>query len=515
MAGGELGNVYRSFVFIATGGLLFGYIIGINGNVVTKGQLVCPDDWTGPVGSWTSAGYGQCWKLSDWDQGIVSSLNLIGATLSSLVCFRYADDLGRKKEVQLGAALYFTGSLIAALSPMLWGIYFGLLIYGLGIGFAMHAAPVYIAEISPASIRGTLVSAKEAVIVVGMFMGFAMGAIFQGIGQDGWRFMVAFASLFALVMEVGIFAVPNSPRWLVLKHVQDRSRLLASSVSNAKLDEARAALQYFRNVERSDQVESELSSIQEDALQAAGQQTVSCSETFRYPKPMVIGCGLVFLQQVTGQPAVLYFATNIFKGAGFASSAAFASVGVGFVKLLATLFTVWRIDQFGRRKLLLSGIAMMIVALALLGFAFSHRRCEDATIRVSDCPADKVSLPRGWAISTVVALMIYVSGYQVGFGPISWLMISEIFPLGVRGAALSTAAIVNFSSNILMTLIQTALMKALTPAGTFFSYLALAIVSLIFVERIVPETKGKTLEEIEREMTGRGDGRNVDLAQRA
>jgi len=151
------------------------------------------------------------------------------------------------------------------------------------------------------------------------------------------------------------------------------------------------------------------------------------------------------------------------------------------------------------------GIAMMIFALALLGVAFAFRSCEE-NVPMAKCPQEKVSVPRPWAITTVVALMIYVSGYQVGFGPISWLMISEIFPLGVRGSALSTAAMVNFGSNILMTLCQTALMNALTPSGTFFGYLALAILSFVFVAGVVPETKGKTLEEIEAEMT-RGKSR--------
>jgi len=224
----------------------------------------------------------------------------------------------------------------------------------------------------------------------------------------------------------------------------------------------------------------------------------------------------LFLQQVTGQPAVLYFQTNISKGAGFASTAALSSVGVGFVKLLATLFTVWRVDQYGRRQLLLWGIALMMIALAILGLAFAFRHCDDPHTAVADCAPEKVSLPRGWAIATVFALMLNVSGYQVGFGPISWLMISEIFPLGVRGAALSTAAMVNFGSNFLMTLCQTALMAALTPSGTFFTYLGLALISFAFVLMIVPETKGKTLEEIENEMTGRKNrARNLEVAATA
>ena len=411
------------------------------------------------------------------------------------------------EEVQIGAGLYLLGSVVAALSPVLWGIYAGFLIYGLGIGFAMHAAPVYIAEIAPAEIRGTLVSAKEMVIVVGMFIGFAMGAVCAGIPQGGWRIMVALAAIFALIVEVGITFIPNSPRWLVLRSLQDTSLLQAGQSPLAV--EARQALAFFRGASEED-VEPEFSTMLNDAREAsAGAGTsANCTDTLKYPRPLIIGCGLVFLQQVTGQPSVLYFATNIFKSAGFAGAAALSSVGVGFVKLLATLFTVWRVDLYGRRQLLMWGIAMMIFALALLGVAFAFRTCDE-NVPMAQCPQEKVNVPRPWAITTVVALMIYVSGYQVGFGPISWLMISEIFPLGVRGSALSTAAMVNFGSNILMTLCQTALMNALTPSGTFFAYLALAVASFAFVSGVVPETKGKTLEEIEAEMTGKTQAREI------
>ncbi|CAK9102556.1 D-xylose-proton symporter-like 2 [Durusdinium trenchii] len=468
-----LRNVLLAFTFIATGGLLFGYIIGINGNVVTKGQLICPDGWDGPVGTWRSTGFQQCWHFSDWDQGILSSLNLIGAVVSSAICFKWADVLGRKKEVQIGALLYFLGSAIAAGAPMLWGIYVGFLVYGLGIGFCMHAAPVYIAEIAPAEMRGTLVSAKEMVIVLGMFLGFAAGAIFAGWHQAGWRLMVVIAAIFACIVEVGIIFIPNSPRWLVLRSLRSNS---LSEVDEEYAAEAKEALAFFRATTQQE-IEEEFMTMLNDARDASAgsSHSASCSETLRYPKPLVIGCGLVFFQQVTGQPSVLYFATNIFKSAGFAGAAALSSVGVGLVKLLATLFTVWRVDLYGRRQLLLWGIFGMIIALTMLGVAFTFRHVD----------GDTVTIPRGAAIVTVLALMVYVSAYQVGFGPISWLMISEIFPLGVRGSALSTAAMVNFGSNILMTLCQTALMNALTPAGAFFLYLALALVSKVFVAYMV------------------------------
>jgi len=416
--------------------------------------------------------------------------------LSSLFCFRYADTMGRKLEVQLAAFFYLVGAGVAATSPTLWGIYIGLTIYGVGIGFAMHAAPVYIAEIAPANVRGTMISAKEACVVLGIFFGYLFGWIFSTWEYSGWRYMVAISALFALTIEVGISWVPQSPRFLVLKAVQNAG---GGDLNEQAMDKARSSLQWLRAADARE-VEEELTTMRTDITESVGSVAVKWNDAFNYPRPLLIGCGIVFLQQVTGQPSVLYFATNIFKSAGFGSTAALSSVGVGLVKLLATLVTVWRVDQYGRRFLLFVGISMMTAALALIGTAFMFRECQVSEIDLADCPDADIGLPRGWAYATLGGLMVYVSGYQVGFGPIAWLLISEVFPLQARGAALSLAAIVNFGSNILMTLTQEVLQDALTPAGVFFTYLGLSLVSLVFVKLVVPETKGKTLEQIERQL---------------
>merc|ERR1719356_1931194 len=342
----------------------------------------------------TSFGYGQCYQLSDLEKGFASSLNLIGATLSSLICFRYADNIGRKAEVQIGAVLYFVGAAVAAASPVLCGIYIGLTVYGLGIGFAMHAAPVFIAEISPADVRGTLVSAKEAVVVTGIFLGFFVGFVFSGMERVGWRYMIGVSGAFALIMELGIIFVPQSPRFLVLKAVRSRGLLGADE---ALLTEAMESLRFFRKAENVEEVRAELEVMKNEITASVGTEVAGCADAFKYPRPLLIGCGLVFLQQVTGQPSVLYFATNIFKSAGFGSTAALSSVGVGFVKLLATLVTVWRVDKFGRRQLLLVGIALMTFALALLTLGFYFRYCDQVGVGIADCPQDHITLPRTWA----------------------------------------------------------------------------------------------------------------------
>jgi MFS family permease len=352
-----------------------------------------------------------------------------------------------------------------------------------------------------------LISAKEAVIVTGIFLGFFFGWAFSFQATTGWRFMVLTPVIFAVIMGVGVSFIPQSPRFLVLQAVQSRS--LLGTGDNAKMEEASRALQFFRQGSPAE-VEVELETMRREITESVGTEVAKVTDAFKYRRPLVIGCGLVLLQQITGQPSVLYFQTGIFKSAGFGDNiAALSSVLVGLVKLLATLFTVWRVDLYGRRFLLFVGIAMMAVSLAFIGTAFLYRECDISGVSIADCAPKDIGLPRSWALVTVGGLMLYVSGYQVGFGPIAWLMISEVFPLKVRGAAMSTAAIVNFSANILMTLTSQVLQDAFTPAGVFFGYLALTILSLAFVFFIVPETKGKTLEEIEAMLRGKSSSNEI------
>jgi len=498
-------NVRIAWIFIAGGGLLFGYIIGINSNIIITGQLLCPDEWTGSVGSWTSSGYDQCYKMTALDKGLFSALSLIGAVISSLTCFRYGDTFGRKLEVRLAATFYLLGAVCAAASPVLWGVYLSIIVYGLGIGFSMHAAPAYIAEISPADARGTLVAAKEAVVVFGIFLGFLSGFVFSSMGVYGWRFGILVSGVFALIMEIGIIFIPQSPRFLVLKAVRSGGLLGAQ---DRPMNEAREALMFFRQAHSYIDIEEELQEIYEDASElqwhdSEVRRVATIRSVFSYPRPLLIGCGVVFFSQITGQPSVLYFATDIFQDAGFGAWASLPSVGVGLVGLLATLFTVCQVDKYGRRTLLFVGITMMAIALAVLGTAFLFQECQVPGMSLENCDKDDIGLPQGYATATALALMLYCAGYQVGFGPISRLLISEVFPLNVRGAAISIAVVLNFITNIVMTLTQEMFLDMLTPSGVFFGYCGLALLSLLFVWKVVPETRGKSLEQIEGELTDR------------
>lgn len=509
-------NVFVGFSAAALGGLLFGYIIGVNSGIVTTGSLLCDkdDDSSKIPASYTKIGYDSCYDLSDNEKGCLTSLNLVGALISTLYCFKYGDSMGRHAELTVASVLYTLGACIAAFAPNLIIIMIGLFVYGTGIGFAMHAAPVYIAEIAHEKSRGLLVSCKEAIIVVGMLLGYFVSFIFQNLPHYNWRVMILFACVFSVCLGFFISTQKRSPRWLAIKtctsveytkhDVMDSLRHFRSNASESEL--IKECDEIFETVEECKSCDIDQESGQVVVCKNATEQSKSMSSSSssgifslltEYRLALTIGCGLVILQQVTGQPSVLYYANNIFKSAGFGDNAAICSVIVALVKLIATVFSVLRVDRYGRRTMLLVGISMMLFALIILAIGFRQQYCTTDGVSVSDCDSDDLSVPSTWGFATVLALMVYVSGYQVGFGPVSWLVISEIFPLRVRSSAFSVAAASNFASNIAVAFLFSSLQTWLTTSGAYFLYAGMSILSLIFVIFVVPETKGKTLEQIE------------------
>jgi len=462
--------VYIAFIFPALAGFLFGYDIG-----AASGAVDAISDYT---------------EVTSLMKSLLTSSSLIGATIGSVAVFWAGEPLGRRRELILGSCLYLIGSLITVVPAKSFALAFALtgrIVYGFGYAFSMHAAPVYISEMAPADVRGRLVSAKEGFIVLGILMGFTVSALCD-VAVDAavkWRIVWGVPILVSVAIISGMLAMPPSPRWLLLKSVRN---LATGSVHRAA---AVAALARFRGGAAADDVEAEVVEIERSLEDDSG---AGWEDLFKARRALVAGLGLISLQQLTGQPSVLYYQTAIFKAAGFGSFSSSAAVIVGAAKLLATLFTVRFVDRFGRRPLLFAGISMMLAALAVLGVGFF----------LADSHGDELTLPEGWPPVIIFALVLYVCGYQVGFGPIAWLIISEVFPLNCRTRALSAAVTVNFGFNLLMTFTLTPLQSAfdqLQPGKgqsyLFFLYALLSAVSMFFVYTSVPETKGKSLEEIQ------------------
>jgi len=429
--------------------------------------------------------------------------------IGSLFCFRVGDYLGRRRELLIAAFMYFVGGAFEMLASFqkvypddsgLVVLLFGRSIYGIACGFAMHGAPSYIAEMAPPDVRGLLVSLKEGLIVLGILMGYVVGYAYEST-VGGWGFIYGASCLMAVIMAVGTWLLPPSARWLVLC---------------GKRAEALAALKFVTPGADEDDVQEiydQLSASQEQSSGKSRSEEGS-SDWAKLLGPtcklaLIAGCGLVFLQQVTGQPSVLYYADTIFKDVGLDSV---ASVLTGTFKLVATLYAVATVDSQGRKKLLYIGCVMMLVALLLLAvcFAFpytSYDQCEamteaDSCGDLSGCEwsedACGVTGLDGQKVTILGAMFLYIGGYQVGFGPIAWLIISEVFPLELRGKAISVAVVSNFFWMTVESFLFPVQLELFGASVTFFVFALIDAYAIYFIYRYVPETKGLSLEEIEQ-----------------
>ncbi|KAK5846709.1 D-xylose-proton symporter-like 3, chloroplastic [Gossypium arboreum] len=457
-------SVIFPFLFPALGGLLFGYDIG-----ATSGATISLQSPELSGTTW--------FNLSAIQLGLVVSGSLYGALLGSLLVYPIADSLGRRRELLIAALLYVLGGVLTAFAPGLSVLLVGRLLYGLGIGLAMHGAPLYIAETCPSQIRGTLISLKELFIVLGILLGYFVGS-FQINAVGGWRYMYGCSAPVALLMGLGMWSLPPSPRWLILRAVQGKG-----SLQELK-EKAILALSKLRGQAPGDaasekQIEDTLISVKSAYMEQESEGNIL--EVFQGPslKAFIIGGGLVLFQQITGQPSVLYYAGPILQSAGFsaAADATRLSVVVGLFKLLMTWIAVAKVDDLGRRPLLIGGVGGIALSLFLLCAYYKF---------LGEFP-----------YVAVAALLLYVGCYQISFGPISWLMVSEIFPLRTRGKGISLAVLTNFGSNAIVTFAFSPLKELLGAENLFLLFGGIALISLLFVALYVPETKGLSLEEIE------------------
>lgn len=441
------GHLLAAWLFPAVGGFLYGYDIGAMAECLVA---LCSRKYSDVA--W--------WSLLDGSaiiQGVVVACVTFGAMLGSIIVFHYEARLGRRVEMLIGATLYGFGSLSEGLAPVAW---YGLVwlcvarvVYGVGVGFVMHGAPAYIAETSPASVRGALVSGKEAMIVVGMLAGYVAGGTLRFV-VGGWRLVFWLATPLSIVMFVGVLALPPSPRWLRLRGKDPLPALRFMFPSLEVLPDD------LRDLEpESAQAMSLLGAVAELRSEPAANRALE------------IGLGLVCFQQITGQPSVLYYVATIF-------SSVLSVILLALWKLVATLCAVASADDFGRKTLLYAGCTLMAIALGVLVVSSGY----DST---SAC------------MVTLVAMMGYIAGYQVGFGPVTWTVIAEVFPAKHRGKALSVAVFLNFALNTALTFAAAPLLNA-NASATFAIFLIFDLLALAFVRCRLLETRGLTLEQITR-----------------
>jgi sugar porter (SP) family MFS transporter len=434
------GFVYLATAISALGGMLFGYDIG-----VISGAILFIK---------------KAFSLSAGMEEIVVSSVLVGSLAGAVAGGMLADRLGRRKLLIVTAIVFGLGALGAALAPGTAWLIVARIIAGAAIGVASFVAPLYISEIAPVAIRGKLVSINQVALTSGIVISYLIDYAFAG--SQEWRWMFAMAVVPAAAFGIGLLFIPDSPRWLA---------------GRGHTDKARAVLKRIRAPA---EVESELADIQHGASQQKGEWSELFSPLLRMA--MIVGVGLAIAQQLTGINTVIYYAPTIFKFAGFSSSsvAILASVGIGVVNVALTIVAMQLIDRVGRRPLLLVSLAGMTLSLLVLGLAFA---------------LPKLSGSLGWI--AVVSLMVYVGSFAVGLGPVFWLVLSEIYPLRIRGRAMSVGTVANWSANLIVALSFLTLTQVMGNAATFWLYGLISIGAWLFAFFLVPETKGKTLEQIE------------------
>jgi SP family galactose:H+ symporter-like MFS transporter len=424
----------------ALGGMLFGYDTG----VISGAILFIRQDFA----------------LSDFYVGLVVSAVLIGAVIGAAIGGDVSDHFGRRKVIIAAAVIFALGAVSTATVPDVTLLILGRIAVGVAIGIASEVTPLYISEMSPPRMRGSLVSLNQLAITIGIVVSYLVD--FSLSAFQGWRYMLGLAAIPAIILGIGMLPLPDTPRWLVNHNEPDNARKV------------------LKRIRSKDDVEGEVNEIQEGLKKQRGGR----AELFNpMVKPaLMIGVSLAIFQQVTGINTVIYYAPTIFQFAGItsASSAILATVAVGVVNVIVTIVAILLLDRVGRRPLLLIGLAGMTFSLTLLGAVFFLP-----------------SLLSSLGDLAVVGLMLYVASFAIGLGPVFWLLISEIYPLKVRGLAMSIASEANWGSNLIIALTFLTLVQVLGQSGTFWLYALVGVGAWIFAFLLVPETKGKTLEEIE------------------
>ncbi len=432
----------RAYAFLiavtaAVGGLLFGYDTSvISGAILFVRKL---------------------FQLTSGQTELAVSIVLAGAALGAAFAGYFADRFGRKPVLIVDAVIFGVFAVATGLANSLAPFLAARFLVGVAVGIASIITPLYIAEVAPAGIRGAFVTLNQLAIVTGIVVAYYVDYLFAGTGN--WRAMFISAVAPSIILLIALIFLPESPRWLASQGRTEESLRILARVES--IEEAQRDLDELREL--------------------TDKSKVKLGDLFakRFRKPLLVGILLAIFQQITGVNTIIYYTPTILQMGGFqsASSAILATVLVGGVNLGATIVSLLLLDRVGRRPLLLIGIAGMTISLAHLGYLFGASH-----------------VARGAILFDVVT---YLASFAIGLGPIFWLLISEIYPTTVRGQAMSVSSVVIWISDLLVTITFLSLVEGLGARASFWIYAAASVAALVFSAMMVPETKGRTLEEIE------------------
>jgi sugar porter (SP) family MFS transporter len=433
----------------AIGGFLFGYDTGVIGGAL----LFMQKDLN---------------LNSHAQQQLTVAILLLGAIVGALIAGWLAEKISRRRTKIIAGVVYITGAIGCALAQTYWQILAGRFWLGLAVGTASFVAPMYIAELVPPRIRGGVVSFNQLMVTLGILVAYIVDWGFAGL-PNNWRWMFALAAIPGAALAIGMYFMPFSPRWLV---------------QVGREDEARELLETYRFEE--DDIDAEIDEIKEVSEKEVRLRDLVAKGMRRM---MIVGVGLAIFQQIVGINTVIYYAPTILKFAGQQNTGALTqSVYIGCTNVFFTIVAIMLLDKLGRRFFLVFGTSVLTVALVGLGIFF-HSPSIQSNV--------------GWL--ALVCLLVYIMGFAIGLGPVFWLMISEIFPLQMRGPAMAVCTMFNWGFNFLIAYTFLSLTDLITKAGTFWLYAGFGICALVFFVTLVPETKDRSLEQIQTDLGADAD----------
>jgi len=460
-------------------------------------------------------------EMSDWELGFSVGCVIFGAMAGNISAGPLSDKFGRKKLLIITAMLFTVSAIWSATATDYISFVIARIIGGVGIGGAILIAPIYIAEIAPPKLRGSLVSLNQLNIVLGISIAYFSNYFLKDLEGESWRWMLGVEAIPAAIYFFALFLVPRSPRWLI-----------------KNLNEVTLAKKILIKIGGEEFADTTIGEIKRGIAKKEAKGTYADFFSKRMSVIVIIAFGLAFFQQITGINAIFYYAPTIFEQAGGSTDASFLqAIVVGLTNLVFTFVAIWFIDKLGRKPLLLIGTSAMAIALTMATLAFNSAtysfndaaiaKIENADIKSSLTPLNGLTLSsQGELFASVapllseaqflefkqneaknfisinanlvlIAILLYVAAFAISLGPVMWTMLSEIFPGNVKGIAISIVGFFNSLVSYTVTQFFPWELTNLGPTVTFAIYAGMAVLSVLFVYKYVIETKGKTLEEVE------------------
>jgi sugar porter (SP) family MFS transporter len=440
------GFLTRISFIAALGGVLYGYDMGIIAAAIIFVR--------------------HSFALSTFMEELVVSIVLVGAMAGAMVGGAVADRIGRRATLVWAGAIFIAGSVLAPLSPNVATLIIARAIIGIGIGFTSVTAPVYVSELAPPQSRGMMIGLYQFALTLGIALADLVG--YWLAKEEAWRSMFAIAAVPTLFFLGVILTVPESPRWL-FAHSREKD---AESVL-LRYTDASGAQQFLADIR--------------EGLRAPIEQSWKALLTPAVRGSVFIAAGFTVLQQVTGINTIIYYGPQIFELAGISShsNSILATLIVTIVNVIGTVVGITLVDRIGRKPLLYVGVGGMTVALFALAFAFSHQ----------------TGLSGSLGVIAIGCLVLYIGCFAFSLGAIAWILVSEVFPLRVRGRGVAVATLFSGISNFAVSLTFLSMIKTVGSASTFAIYGVLSVVTLIFIRFAVPETCGRELESISARKT--------------